>query len=136
VGIRQVAEALGYKVTYDNSSQAVSILDKAHTGAKVKTTGIAELMHDERVLSPTLTASFDNLAAILSRPTAQAQISSLGSSADLEKIADRVIAAIERKQGMQIDKLLNIEHAGFENKYDGQSLGIDIRNVLTATGGR
>lgn len=92
-------------------------------------------MHDERVLSPTLTASFDNLAAVLSRPTAQAQIGSLGSSADLEKIANRVIAAIERKQSMQIDKLLNIEHAGFEDRADMQALGVEIRSVLTARGG-
>ncbi len=137
LGIREVAERLGFSTTYDNSSREVSIWDKAHTGAKVKTTGIAELMHDERVLSPGLTVSFEKLAAVLSRPTAQAQIGSMGSSADLEKIADRVIAAIERKGAVQVNgPAVNIEHAGFENKYDGQSLGIDIRNVLTATGGR
>jgi hypothetical protein len=134
VGIRQVAEALGYGVRWDQSSGMVSILDKAHTGAKVKTTGIAELMHDERVLSPNLTVSFDKLAAVLSRPAAQAQIGSLGSSADLEKIADRVIAAIERKKSMQIDKLLNIEHAGFEDRADMQALGVEVRNMLTAVG--
>ena len=134
LGIREVAEALGFSTTYDNSSREVSVWDKAHTGAKVKTTGIAELMHDERVLSPNLTVSFEKLAAVLSRPTAQAQIGSLGSSADLEKIADRVIAAIERKKSMQIDKLLNIEHAGFEDRADMQALGVEVRNMLTAVG--
>ena len=134
LGIREVAEKLGFSTTYDNSSREVSVWDKAHTGAKVKTTGIAELMHDERVLSPNLTVSFDKLAAVLSRPTAQAQIGSLGSSADLEKIADRVIAAIERKKSMQIDKLLNIEHAGFEDRADMQALGVEVRNMLTAVG--
>ena len=74
------------------------------------------------------------MAAVLSRPTAQAQIGSLGSSADLEKIADRVIAAIERKKSMQIDKLLNIEHAGFEDRADMQALGVEVRNMLTAVG--
>ena len=134
LSIREVADALGYSVSYNNSSREVSVWDKAHIGAKVKTTGIAELMHDERVLSPNLTVSFDKLAAVLSRPAAQAQIGSLGSSADLEKIADRVIAAIERKKSMQIDKLLNIEHAGFEDRADMQALGVEVRNMLTAVG--
>ncbi len=134
LGIREVAEALGFSTTYDNSSREVSVWDKAHIGAKVKTTGIAELMHDERVLSPNLTASFDNLAAVLSRPTAQAQIGSLGSSIEVERKLDKLIAIMERKRSMQIDKLLNIEHAGFEDRADMQALGVEVRSMLTAVG--
>lgn len=126
----------GQKIWARQEAEKIGIvIPQAHIGAKVKSTGIAELMHDERVLSPQLTVSFEKLAAALSRPAAQSQIDSLGSNTELVRKVDKLIAVMERKGAPQVNgPAVNIEHAEFENKYDGQSLGIDVRNVLSAIG--
>jgi len=58
----------------------------------------------------------------------------VGSSLS-DKAVDRLIRAIERRGNAQINgPVVNIERADFEGRYDGQALGIDIRNMLTAKG--
>lgn len=133
LSVRQVAESLGYIVKYIGSNDSVQIWDKAHDGAKVVRSGLAELRHDERVLSPQLTASFEKLASVLVRtPDITSRISG-GGTADLNRVADRVIAAIERRR-LLVDKAVNIEHASFDDRADMQALGVEIRSMLTASG--
>lgn len=133
LSVRQVAESLGYIVKYIGSNDSVQIWDKAHDGAKVVRGGLAELRHDERVLSPQLTASFEKLASVLVKtPDITSKISG-GGTADLNRVADRVIAAIERRR-LLVDKLVNIETASFEDRADMQALGIEIRSMLMANG--
>jgi hypothetical protein len=113
-------------------------LDKAHTGAYVAQSGVAELLKGERVLSPQMTLSFDRLSAVLGKmPDIPERIAVGGglSGANLDRVADRIIAAIERRGNPQIGTLLNIEHAGFEDRADMQALGVEVRSIL-ATAGR
>jgi hypothetical protein len=109
-------------------------LDKAHTGAYVAQSGVAELLKGERVLSPEMTLSFDRLSAVLGKMPDIPERIAVGSSLS-DKAVDRLIKAIERRGGAQINgPVVNIEHAGFEGRYDGQALGVDIRNMITAKG--
>jgi len=109
-------------------------LDKAHTGAYVGQSGVAELLKGERVLSPQMTLSFDRLSAVLGKMPDIPERIAVGSSLS-DKAVDRLIKAIERRGGAQINgPVVNIEHAGFEGRYDGQALGVDIRNMITAKG--
>lgn len=109
-------------------------LDKAHTGAYVAQSGVAELLKGERVLSPQMTLSFDRLSAVLGKMPDIPERIAVGSSLS-DKAVDRLIKAIERRGGAQINgPVVNIEHAGFEGRYDGQALGVDIRNMITAKG--
>jgi chromosome segregation ATPase len=109
-------------------------LDKAHTGAYVAQSGVAELLKGERVLSPQMTLSFDRLSAVLGKMPDIPERIAVGSSLS-DKAVDRLVKAIERRGGAQINgPVVNIEHAGFEGRYDGQALGVDIRNMITAKG--
>ena len=109
-------------------------LDQAHTGAYVGQSGVAELLKGERVLSPQMTLSFDRLSAVLGKMPDIPERIAVGSSLS-DKAVDRLIKAIERRGGAQINgPVVNIEHAGFEGRYDGQALGVDIRNMITAKG--
>jgi len=109
-------------------------LDKAHTGAYVSQSGVAELLKGERVLSPQMTLSFDRLSAVLSKMPDIPERIAMGSSLS-DKAVDRLIRAIERRGNAQINgPVVNIERADFEGRYDGQALGVDIRNMITAKG--
>ena len=114
VGVRQVAEALGYRVGYSNGNITIS---QAHTGAYVAESGVAELLKGERVMSPQLTVSFDRLASILSAtpdaPERMAGGSGIGST-DI----DRLIRAIETRKGVEIGTLFNAESVEFTDKVD------------------
>jgi len=133
LGIREVAEALGYSVTYNDKNREVSIWDKAHDGAKVLRDGAAVLRHDERVLSPKLTASFDRLASILVKTPDISSMISGGGTADLNRVADKIITAMERRR-LLVDKAVNIENVSLNDRADMQALGIEIRSMLTANG--
>lgn len=123
VPIRQVAQALGYKVSWDKSGISI---DQAHTGAYVKSTGVAELLKGERVLSPKLTVSFDRLAGVLEKvPTNH--ISNMGN---FDRAADRIVKAIEQRMGVQIDRLLNIEKFINEDQTDVNALTNVIRRAV------
>lgn len=109
-------------------------LDKAHTGAYVAQSGVAELLKGERVLSPQMTLSFDRLSAVLGKMPDIPERIAVGSSLS-DKAVDRLIRAIERRGNAQINgPVVNIERADFEGRYDGQALGVDIRNMITAKG--
>lgn len=142
LGINTVATALGYGVNWDQASGIVSILKQAHTGALVTRSGAAELLKGERVLSPELTVSFDRLASIL----ADSSFSSgsvtnnniFGGNVDMsvvERKLDRLIAVMSSKNMLfSGGPLVNIEHAGFEDKADMQVLGVQVRDVIGARG--
>ena len=133
LGIRQVAEALGYIVKYIGSDDSIQIWDKAHDGAKVLQTGAAILKHDERVLSPQLTASFDRLASILVKTPDVASRITGGSAADLDRVANRIIEAMGRLN-ILVDKAVNIEQVSFEDRSDMQALGAEVRSMFRVTG--
>ncbi len=104
--------------------------NQAHTGAFVQTSGIAELLKGERVLSPDLTISFDRLAsAIIGNPNGIQSITQGGIS---DKGVDRIVAAIENKMKINVDKAVNIEHVSFSDRADEQSLGFEVRSVLSS----
>jgi hypothetical protein len=54
-----------------------------------------------------------------------------GSSMDLDRVAERVIAAMERRK-LSIDKAVNIEHVSFEDKADMQAFGVEVRSMMAA----
>ncbi len=144
VGIRDVAEALGYKVRWEDPNVIIS---QAHTGAYVARSGIAELLKGERVLSPQLTVSFDRLSNVLANfPNIPDKIALAGrmlTAGEMERIAkgmtDRLIATLERRTGMQIDKLLNVENMDVGDGVDAEILSRELvraANLLrTARGG-
>lgn len=140
LGLRRVGEAFGYKVTYDNASGVVSYFPKAHTGAFVAESGIAELLKGERVLSPQLTVSFDRLANVLANfPNIPDRISLAGrmlTANDMERIAsnmtDRLISTLERRTGVQIDKLLAVENMNMEDGTDAEILSRELTRQVNA----
>lgn len=141
LGINTVATALGYGVNWDQASGIVSILKQAHTGAYVTRTGAAELLKGERVLSPELTVSFDRLASILAESSLSARgvtnNNIFGGNVDMsvvERKLDRLIAVMSSKNILTGGPLVNIEHAGFEDKADMQVLGVQVRDMLGARG--
>ncbi|MCL6612980.1 MAG: copper amine oxidase N-terminal domain-containing protein, partial [Peptococcaceae bacterium] len=144
VGIRDVAEALGYKVDWKDPNVIIS---QAHTGAYVTRSGIAELLKGERVLSPRLTVSFDRLANVLANfPNIPDKIALAGrmlTAGEMERISnkmtDRLIATLERRTGVQIDKLLSVENMNMEDGTDAEVLSRELTRAVntlrTARGG-
>jgi hypothetical protein len=133
LGIRQVAEAFGYSVKYDEASGVVTILDKAHTGAYVAQSGAAELLKGEQVLSPQLTPAFNRLASVLLKTPDISNMSFGGNYSGLERKLDTLIGVMKNRN-LNIDKAVNIEHASFEDRADMQAFGIETRSILTAKG--
>jgi hypothetical protein len=136
LGLRRVGEAFGYNVRFDEGSNTVSYFPKAHTGAYVAGSGIAELLQGERVLSPRLTVSFDRLANVLANfPNIPDRISLIGRGGygggygDIDRAADRIIAAIERRKGFEIGTLFNAEKVEFADRDD---MGIFSRELVRA----
>jgi len=85
-------------------------IPQADIGAYVTQDGIAKVHHDERIMSPNLTVSFDRLAsAIVGNPRKVENITG-GGSGDFDRAADRIIAAIERKAGAKIGNLVHIDN--------------------------
>jgi len=144
LGLRRVGEDFGYDVRWDESSRLVSYLPKAHIGAYVARTGIAELLQGERVLSPRLTVSFDRLANVLANfPNIPDRISLMtrggGYGSDVDRLADRIVAAIEQRKGIQINgNFVNIENV--EDNADMEStmrqIGVLARQLGIAKGKR
>lgn len=111
-------------------------IPKAHTGAKVESTGLAMLLKGERVLSPQLTVSFDRLANALLKTNIP---NSIGVGGGLEQKLDKLLTILETKSGIQINgHLINMEQVGFEDQADMQifnrSLARQIRSLSTAKG--
>lgn len=130
LGLRRVGEFLGYRVEYDD--EAVKFLPKAHIGAYVKSSGIAELLQGERVLSPRLTVSFDRLANVLANfPNIPERISLMYQGyGNLDRLADRIVAAIERRSGIQIGNLFNAENVEFTDRTDMEAFGRELTRVV------
>ena len=52
----------------------------------------------------------------------------------VERKLDRLIAVMSSKNILTNGPLVNIEHAGFEDKADMQALGVQVRSMLTSRG--
>lgn len=137
VNTRTAAALLGYSVTWDDSTKSIKVWDKAHTGAYVQTSGVAELLKGERVLSPQLTVSFDRLAtALLKIPSIPDRIGfqDAGFGQRLEQKLDKLISAIRENGGVNVaGNLLNIENAGLE---DRENIGVLVRELGQITANR
>ncbi|MGB9791515.1 MAG: phage tail tape measure protein [Thermacetogeniaceae bacterium] len=105
---------------------------KAHEGAYVVESGAAVLLKGERVLSPQLTVSFDRLAnALLNK--------NVLFTDNLDRAVNRIVAALEKSRGPQVDKLLNIERYEPADATDIQILGRELvrsLNLLNSARGR
>lgn len=130
LALRTVGQAFGYDVDYSN--KYVSFLPKAHTGAYVVESGIAELLKGERVLSPQLTVSFDRLANVLANfPNIPERISLMQQGyGNLDRLADRIIAAIERRKGIHIERLFNAETVEFNDRTDMEILSRELARAV------
>lgn len=113
-------------------------LDQAHTGAYVKTSGVAELLKGEKVLSPKLTVSFDRLSEILlSKPRTLDNLSNGFNNSSIERKLDTLISTLNNilSRGIiNVEKAVNIEHVSFEDRTDMQAFAIETRAILTARG--
>jgi len=132
LGLRRVGEAFGYDVRYDERTGLVSYFPKAHTGAYVAESGIAELLKGERVLSPQLTVSFDRLANVLANfPNIPERISLMQQGyGNLDRLADRIIAAIERRKGIHIERLFNAETVELADRTDMEILSRELARAV------
>ena len=132
LGLRRVGEAFGYDVRYDERTGLVSYFPKAHTGAYVAESGIAELLKGERVLSPQLTVSFDRLANVLANfPNIPERISLMQQGyGNLDRLADRIIAAIERRKGIHIERLFNAENVELADRTDMEVLSRELARAV------
>ncbi len=132
LGLRRVGEAFGYDVRYDERTGTVSYFPKAHTGAFVAESGIAELLKGERVLSPQLTVSFDRLANVLANfPNIPERISLMQQGyGNLDRLADRIIAAIERRKGIHIERLFNAETVELADRTDMEILSRELARAV------
>lgn len=105
---------------------------KAHEGAYVVESGAAVLLKGERVLSPQLTVSFDRLAnALLNK--------NVLFTDNIDRALNRIVAALEKSRGPQVDKLLNIERYEPADATDIQILGRELvrsLNLLNSARGR
>jgi soluble lytic murein transglycosylase-like protein len=130
LALRTVGQAFGYDVDYTN--KYVSFLPKAHTGAYVVESGIAELLKGERVLSPQLTVSFDRLANVLANfPNIPERISLMQQGyGNLDRLADRIIAAIERRKGIHIERLFNAETVELADRTDMEILSRELARAV------
>jgi hypothetical protein len=71
LSVREVGEAFGFKAQWDPSGQIM--LQKAHTGAKVLSGGIAELAPGELVFPAGLSSKLERLISVLQgQPVAKA----------------------------------------------------------------
>lgn len=137
VGVREVAEAFGYRVEFKSGN--IFIYPKAHTGAYVADSGVAELLKGERVLSPQMTVSFDRLANVLDNiPNIPDRIALMtqggfgggGLGVNFDMAVERIIAAIERRRGIQIQNLLNVEQADFSERDDMEIMSRELRYMV------
>lgn len=135
VNTRIAAALLGYGVTWDDITKSIKVWDKAHTGAYVKTSGVAELLHGERVLSPQMSVSFDRLAtALLKIPSIPDRINLGYGGGDIEWAVKTLVAAIKENGGVNVNgNLLNIENAGLE---DRENIGVLVRELGQITANR
>lgn len=142
LNLRKVGQAFGYNVSFDSKSKVVSYFPKAHTGAYVTAGGVAELLKGERVLPPQLTVSFDRLAGVLaSIPNIPDRISlmqrgAMLTSGDMERIAgnmtDRIVRTLERRAGVEIGTLFNVESAEFADRTGMEQTGREIARAVNA----
>jgi len=112
VGIREVASALGHDVKRDESSKNIMIY---HEGGPVLSDTLALLQKGEYVI-PRETAKTLPVAPDLSTIINQA--------------ADRIIAAINQRMFMKIDKLLHIEHYEPEDELDVNGLTRQLKSAV------
>lgn len=118
-----------------NAKQAWEDADNAHTGAYVEEGGMAILRHDERVLSPNLTQSFDKLVAALTLPDVTSKISGSGTNeAAITEATNRIINAIAQQRVIAVDKMVNVENANLGDQANIQALALETRSVLMAKG--
>jgi Phage-related minor tail protein. len=130
LGLRRVGEAFGYIVEWANN--VVKFLPKAHIGAYVRRSGVAELLQGERVLSPRLTVSFDRLANVLANfPNIPDKISLMQQGyGNLDRLADRIIAAIERRKGIHIERLFNAETVELTDRTDMEVFSRELARAV------
>jgi hypothetical protein len=130
LSLRTVGTVLGYLVEWANN--VVKFLPKAHIGAYVRGSGVAELLQGERVLSPRLTVSFDRLANVLANfPNIPDKISLMQQGyGNLDRLADRIIAAIERRKGIHIERLFNAESVELADRTDMEILSRELARAV------
>lgn len=130
VSIRQVSEAMGYRVEWNDPDVEIYKAAKGGIFTKPALSMMAEAGGSEVALPLDRLQPMINVAML----EAMRRNEPINDNA-IDRAASRVIAAIERLTGIQFTgPLVKIEHCEFADRYDGESLGIDVRNILAARG--
>lgn len=128
LGIREVLEAFGYTVGWDNSSKNIPIY-KAAQGMFFTGEAYTKIAEEE----PEVAMPLSKFQPMMDEAVAKAQAKQDNSPA-LERMADRIVNAINDRLKIQIDKLLNIEHYETSEEYDVDMLGAVLyKQVSIAT---
>lgn len=135
VGIRAVAEALGYGAGWDQGSKTVSIYRSYAKGGPIWGDGPA-MVHDGEYMIPA--GLVDAIRRGAPAPTSPGWSTSGGGQIvrAIDEAADRIVAAIESKLGgISIDKLLNIENFEGSDEVDVEILSKGLRSQVLALAG-
>lgn len=126
VGIRSVAEALGYSVGWDQNSKTVSIY-RAADGLMFNRRAFTEIAENEPEVAMPLSKfqPMMNEAVIRAGMNAQA----------MDRMADKIVSAINSRLKLDVKSLLNIEHYEASDEVDVDILTRSLkRNVVTILG--
>jgi len=126
VGIRSVAEALGYSVGWDQNSKTVSIY-RAADGLFFNGPAITAIGEKESEVAMPLSKfqPMMNEAVIRAGMNAQA----------MDRMADKIVNAINSRLKLDVKSLLNIEHYEASDEVDVDILTRSLkRNVVTILG--
>ncbi|MFZ3171970.1 MAG: phage tail tape measure protein [Carboxydocellales bacterium] len=133
VGIREVAEALGYGVNWDEQTQMINLSRSYDKGGPIWETGPATVHSGEYMIPANLV---DAIRRGSPAPTSPGWTSGGGNFAQaIEAAADRIVGAIESRMGVSIDKLLNIESYEPTDEADVDVLMGGLRRAVLSLAG-
>ncbi|RJQ26333.1 MAG: phage tail tape measure protein [Peptococcaceae bacterium] len=112
VSIREVAETLGHEVKWDAATRNIMIY---HEGGQVPKDTLAYLQKGEFVVP---------------REAAKTLPGMVDLSVAIDRAADRIVDAINRRMGMKIDRLLHIERYEPEDELDVRALTRQLESAV------
>jgi TP901 family phage tail tape measure protein len=129
-GEADIDDALAQVISGVNIAWRDSTLKQYATGGPVGETGPAYLHQGEYVLSANLV---DMMRQMMPASAAYQRKEGL-SEGIIDRAVDRIVKAIERRKGMEIGTLLNVEKINFEDETDIEIFGREIKRQIETLG--